>query len=455
MAEIAFSTAVALAEAIRQKQLSSEEVLEAHLSHIATHNPQLNAIVVLYEKPARDRAKLADDSLKRGEVWGPLHGVPVTLKDLHSVVGLPSPWAGHPTYAKRVATEDCTVAARLRQAGAVIMGLTNAHFLENNIFGRTNNPWDLQRTPSGSSAGSASAVAAGLSPLDIGNDSLASILRPASYCGVFGMRPTEHRVSNAGDKVFGTQHIFQPFTVSGPLARSVEDLELALSVISGPDGRDMDVPPLQWRAVPTVKSQDLHISWSHTFPRMPLQKEIHDAVEDVVAKLTSLGVHLQQVMPELDYGREHSLAWQFMELTWEEIFRDQGQDKPPLRLDAFYKAVGEREEFVRKWEIFFANWDAFLCPVWVQTAGLHTDKGHVIDGTVYRYEEVNPATESISPLTGLPSVVIPVGLDYQGLPICVQLIGRRWDDERLLAIARLISNATGGFRRPPARSSIG
>lgn len=452
MKDIIFSTATALASAIREKQVSALQVLEAHFAHIAKHNPLLNAIVTLDEERARKRAKQADDALAHGQLWGPLHGVPVTLKDFHSVAGMRSPWGGHPDYADRIPTDDSAMPAKLRQAGAIIMGLTNAHFWGNNIFGRTNNPWDLDRNPSGSSAGSAAAVAAGLSPLDIGNDSLASILRPASFCGVFGMRPTEHRVSNAGSKVFGTRHTWQPFTVAGPLTRSVEDLELALQVISGPDGRDMDVPPIPWRKAIGLQLQGLRIAWSHTFPKMPLAKDIHDSVESLVAELTRLGANIKQTIPELDYIREHELAWQFTRFIWEDVLRANGRLPPdalPLRLDDFYKAVCQREEFVRIWEQFFTQWDVLLCPVWMHTANLHTDTRTVVDGQAYTREEVSPSTESISPLTGLPSVVIPVRLDSQGLPIGIQLIGRRWEDERLLAIAKLVSNVAGGFRKPP------
>jgi len=452
MKDIIFSTVTALARAIREKQVSTMEVLEAHFAHIAKYNPQLNAVVTLYEEAARERAKQADDALARGEVWGPLHGVPVTLKNLHSVAGMPSPWGGHPNFANRIPTEDSAMPAKLRQAGAVFMGLTNVHILDNNIFGQTNNPWDVKRSPSGSSAGSAAAVAAGLSPLDIGSDSLASILRPASFCGVFGMRPTEHRVSNAGGKVFGTPHTFQLFTVSGPLTRSAEDLELALRVISGPDGRDMGVPPIPWREAAEVTLRGLRIAWSYTFPKMPLAKDIHDAIESLVAELARSGAYVKQAMPELDYMKGHDLAWHFIRLTWEDLMREMGwiaQDAPPLRLDDFYKAVVQREESVRIWEQFFTQWDVFICPVWMHTANLHTDTAPVVDEKAYTWEEVSPSAESISPFTGLPSVVLPVGLDSQGLPIGIQLIGRRWEDERLLAISKLVSQVSGGFRKPP------
>jgi amidase len=232
----------------------------------------------------------------------------------------------------------------------------------------------------------------------------------------------------------------------------VEDLELALRVISGPDGRDMNVPPIPWRQATGVKLQGLRLAWSHTFPKMPLAKDIHDSVENLVVELGGLGAHVEQAMPELDYIKAHELGWQFVKFSMEDIFRANDwmdQDAPPIRLDDFYKAMAQREGLVRIWEQFFTQWDVFLCPVTMQTAYLHTDTGPVVDGKAYTNEEVSQSAGSISPLTGLPSVALPVGLDSQGLPISLQLIGRRWEDERLLAIAKLVSEVAGGFRKPP------
>lgn len=451
MTDIIFSTATALAGAIRRKKVSAVEVLDAHLAHIAKHNPKLNAIVTLDKKGARKRAKEADGRLKRGEVWGPLHGVPVTLKDAHSVKGVRSTSGGFPEYAERVPIEDGAIPAKLRQAGAIIIGLTNVHAVERNIFGRTNNPWDLERSPNGSSAGSAAAVAAGLIPFDIGTDSLGSIIDPAAFCGVFGMRPTEHRVSNAGYKVYGTPHTWLPFTVQGPLTRSVEDLELALKVIAGPDGRDPDVPPLPWRSCPKVKWKDLRIAWAYTFPGMTVASDIRRAVESLAVALERKGVHTEQTVPKLDYVAEHKLGWQFMPYSWDELFRANGwisADTPPTTLSEFREAIYQREQFTRIWEQFFVQWDVLLCPATPTAATRHDEPELIIDGQKVPADESHSISGSISPLTGLPSVVMPVGLDSQGLPIGIQLIGRRWEDERLLAIASSVAEITGGFHRP-------
>ena len=187
-----------MAAAIRQRHVSAVEVLEAQLAQIVQQNPALNAIVTLDEQGAKVQAQAADAALVRKEVWGPLHGVPITLEDMHVTAGIRSTCGGYPPLATHIPSEDSNVVARLKAAGAIIIGKTNGPTIwEESIFAPTNNPWDLKRTPGGSSSGPAAALAAGLSPLDIGGDFVGLITVPTHYCGIFGMRPTQHRVSVA------------------------------------------------------------------------------------------------------------------------------------------------------------------------------------------------------------------------------------------------------------------
>jgi amidase len=201
-----------------------------------------------------------------------------------------------------------------------------------------------------------------------------------------------------------------------------------------------------------IRLQNIRIAWSHTFPKMPIAENIRSAIESLVAELSTLGTYIKQAQPELDFVKAHALAFQIHPFIWEDLFRAGGfiaSDATPLQIANFYDAICQREEIIRIWEQFFTEWDVFLGPVTMHTANLLTDTTPVVDGKAYSWEELSPSTETISPLTGLPSVVVPVGLDSQGLPICLQLIGRRWEDERLLAIAKLVSEITGGFRKPP------
>src|SRR5262244_1674108 len=240
MSNLVFMTAQELATSICHRQVSATEVLEAHLAQIARYNPPLNAIVTLDEERARTRAKEADKALARGEVWGPLHGVPITIKDAIETAGLRTT-GGFPPLADYVPSRDAPVVARLRAAGAIILGKTNLPVLsadyraDNPIFGRTNNPWDLGRTPGGSTGGGAAALAAGLTPLEIGSDIGGSVRNPAHYCGVYGHRPSETAIPRAGG--FPRADFPNPagiMAVQGPLARSAVDLELLFDVIAGP-----------------------------------------------------------------------------------------------------------------------------------------------------------------------------------------------------------------------------
>src|SRR5213078_2116751 len=227
------------------------EVLEAHLAQIDTHNAALNAIVTMDAERARERAREADKALARGELWGPLHGVPFTLKDAHATAGMRTT-TGFPPLADYVPQEDSTVTARLKAAGGILLGKTNVAMMlgdyqtTNPIFGRTNNPWNIERTPGGSSGGAAAALAAGMTPFDIGTDLSASIRIPAHFCGVFCLKPTEQRVSLAGliPDPRGTPRSVRIMSCIGPMARTVEDLPLLYPIIAGPDGRDTEVPPV-------------------------------------------------------------------------------------------------------------------------------------------------------------------------------------------------------------------
>jgi amidase len=449
MNNITFMTAQELAIAIRQRQVSAVEVLEAYLAQITQHNPTLNAIVTLDEDGARHRAEAADAALARGDVWGPLHGLPITLEDIHATADIRSTCGGYPQLATNIPTHDSFVVTRLRATGAIILGKTNGPTIwENSIFPRTNNPWDLKRTPGGSSSGPAAALAGGLTPLDIGGDSTGSITIPTHYCGIFGMRPTQHRVSVADAFILlDPTRKFRTLTVFGPMARSVVDLRLALQIISGPNWQDSEVPPLPWQEVPPLALQDLRIAYTSTFPQTKVAHDIRIAVESFAQELAGLDVHIEQALPEIDLAQQARLCNELFGLM-AGAFAPPSADSHPASLDAYLLALHKRDAFIARWEEFFARWDALLCPAdWI-TAPLQAETETIVDGEVIpEGQGIHPG--NVFPLTGHPVVVIPLTKDRNGLPIGVQVIGRRWNDERLLAIAEVLSEVTGGFQRPP------
>src|SRR2546421_7333242 len=259
---VVFSSTTQLADAIRARHVSATEVLEAHLAQIDTHNPALNAIVTIDAERAYERAREADEALARGQVWGPLHGVPFTLKDAHATAGMRTT-SGFPPL-DYVPQEDSTVTARLKAAGGILMGKTNVATMladyqsANPIFGRTNNPWNSERTPGGSSGGAAAALAAGMTPFEIGTDLSASIRIPAHFCGVFGLKPTEQRVPLTGlIPGLPTPRSVRIMSCIWPMARTVEDLALLFSIIAGPGGRGTGVQPVPGGGVSQIEVQEL------------------------------------------------------------------------------------------------------------------------------------------------------------------------------------------------------
>src|SRR5213082_733013 len=238
--DIVFSSTTQLAAAIRAGHIAATEVLEAHLAQIATHNLTLNAVVTLDAERAYERAREADAALARGQVWGPLHGVPFTLKDALATAGMRTT-TGFPPLADYVPQEDSSVTARLKAAGGILLGKTNVAMMlayyqtTNPIFGRTNNPWNIERTPGGSSGGAAAALAGGMTPFEIGTDLSASIRIPAHFCGVCGLKPTEQRVPLTGlIPGLPTPWSVRIMSCIGPMARTVDDLALLYSIIAGP-----------------------------------------------------------------------------------------------------------------------------------------------------------------------------------------------------------------------------
>ena len=452
MNDLTFVPAHELATMIRQRHVSSVEVLEAHLAQITQHNPAIHAIVTLDEDGARQRAKAADVALGQGQVWGPLHGVPITLEDAHPTAGLRSTWGGFAPFSDHVPTEDGCVVARLKTAGAIVMGKTHGPAIwgADSVFAETNNPWDRERTPGGSSAGPGAAVAAGLTPLDIGLNSMGSIQNPAHYCGVYGMRPTEHRVPMTGVLFIDTIRKFRILSVAGPMARSLEDLRLALQVIAGPDGHDTHVPQVPWREAARPDIRKLRVAWTSTFPGMPAAHAIQSAIETLAHELERMGAHVEQCLPEVNFAEQLGLAERIFGML-AGTFQPRPEGTPPVSLEDYLLALDQRDAFIAAWEKFFGRWDVFLGPAGPRTAERRSDTHLTLDGAELSedQEKLLEIPYALSPVSGCPMVVVPAGLDQDGLPFGAQLMGHRWEDERLLAIAELISEVTGGFRRPP------
>ncbi len=454
--DLVFSSTVDLAAAIAARKLSAVEALDAHLAQIDRHNEKVNAVVILDREGARERAKQADTAQASGAALGPLHGVPFTLKDTHETAGMKTT-VGFPPFADYVAKTDSPVVARLKAAGGILIGKTNVATMlgdwqsDNPLFGRTGNPWKLDRTAGGSSGGAAAAAATGMTPFDVGTDMQASIRLPAAFCGVYGLKPTEHRVSLAGafPDPGGAARSVRLMSCLGPLARSVDDLALIYKIIAGPDGADTDLTPVPVDSMPKVDLKTLRITVAPSFPGLPAAGDISAAVESLAMRLQSAGVIVEDAkLPEIDL---HDDLEQGSTLIG--MMLDAAEPEPPENptpVSRWFEALARRDRSILAWDRFFETCDALLCPVAMTTAFAHCEPGTpiAVDGKEQSYWML-PAYGAVFNYSGHPALTIPCGHDRDGLPLGLQLVGRRWSEARLLGIAKAMELLTGGFKRPP------
>lgn len=483
---IVFATASQLAQMIRDKEVSAVEVLDAYLEQIDKHNSKVNAIVTLDEEKARKRALEADEALAKAENWGALHGVPITIKDIMETAGLLTT-AGYPPLKDYIPQRDATTVARLKAAGAIVYAKTNPSKLagdyqtNNPIFGQTNNPWNLNRTVGGSSGGSASAIAAGFSPLDLGSDIAGSIRHPAHCCGVYAFMPTDRRVPTTGHipELPGQPKHIRHMLRIGPLARSVEDLQLCFSLIAGADIRQPEIPPVPLDEPTGKKLSDLRIAWTYGYDFLPISKDTRSCIQNLINRLSDTSCYLEECNPT-DFDWEEALAnysafcsyelfaaasklgilpGMWMGITTEFSARTQTTFKSgtplakkgnlafPPSLAKYNAVLTERDRQITQMDRFMNEWDVWICPVSITPAFPHCDFGQPIevDGVKFPYLLACGGYTIPLNLTGNPVVVIPMGQSTEGLPIGVQLVGKRWKDMELLAIAAEMTKGIGDF----------
>jgi amidase len=443
---MSYTPAHVLARDIAQRTRSSREVTQDLLARIASAGRPLNAVVELDAERALAAAAAADARVAAGEPLGLLAGVPVTVKEAFAVQGLDTT-AGVRELAGRPAARDAPAVAALRKAGAVILGKTNVPTLladlqcDNPVYGRTANPWDQQRSPGGSSGGSAAALAAGLSPLELGSDLGGSIRVPAAWCGVYGLRPSNGVISKRGHLPWPLDGLLEPpMSVAGPMARGIADLVLAFQVLTGtPPGRPR--PP-----------RGLRIAvWSEA-PGAPASREVQKSLEDARTALEAAGVHTAQFTSPLAAETALSLADR---LVAAEICHSNPDAPGSAQLLRDHLADQEQQlRAAQAWDETFARFDAVLCPATAVTAQLHDarpalEREVLIDGVRHEHRVLG-AWSLLTSLPRLPSVTFPAGLgEDTGLPVGLQLVGRYRADQDLLAVAAAVDEVVDGWHKPP------
>ncbi len=481
MTDIAFAPAERLASLVRQKKIGCVELLDHYLARLEKHNPAVNAVIVTDIPNARKRAKAADRALAKGDVWGPFHGVPMTVKEAFDVAGLPTSW-GVPHLKHAIATTNAVAVDRWLAAGAVIFGKTNVPmYLSdgqsfNANYGVTSNPWNLGCTPGGSSGGAAAALAAGLTGIEIGSDIASSIRNPAHCCGVYGHKPTFGLCPTRGHTLMGRMTP-DDINVIGPLARSAVDLEPALNVMAGPDEIEAGAGKIALPASRKKELRDFKVGVILNDPACEVDQEIQDAIQRLADFLAKKKCKVSdRARPDIDLTRVmHVFAvllrgatshGQTDEQVAEHLKTlqalgpdDQSAQARVARGTTLYHrewhALDEERTRMRwKWHDYFKQYDLLLCPSFPIAA-----HRHIHDVPVYqRTYQVNgkAVTHSqqifwagLSGVAYLPSTAVPIGFTRSGLPIGVQIVGPHFGDRTTLHFARLLEQEFHGFVPPP------
>ena len=449
--ESAIESASVIAARVRAREVSAVAVVEEALARIARHNGALNAIVTLAPH-AVDEARAIDERIARGEDVGPLAGVPVGIKDVTPVAGVRTTY-GSPVFADHVPTEDALVVTRLRAAGAVILGKTNTPEFAaggntwNEVFGRTRNPWDPSRSAGGSTGGGAVGLASGMIALAEGTDLGGSLRIPASFCGVVGIRPSPGLVpTDPADWVWDT------LQVTGPMARTAEDVALALQAIAGPSGRSPLAQPTAGRdfvsAVRRGPRKGLRVAYCPDIAGIGVEPGVERACRNAALGLAAAGVSVEEVAFDLGFARDAFLAlrgewfvaWMYDKLEHLDRFGvnvrnniNAGLDGSPRALGAAHRARGRVWHLFRE---FFARYDHLLTPTMcVAPFPVEQNYPEVVAGVKMRTYVDWLAPTFLLSLSGLPVASVPCGLDTEGLPVGMQIVGRAQGEEEVLALA--------------------
>ena len=477
--DLTFAAAHELVARIKAREITSHELTEHFLGRVDQHNDKVNAVIAERREFALDRADAADAALARGEDWGPLHGLPMTVKESYAIEGMPSTW-GAKHLEDNIATTNALAIQRLEAAGAVIFGKTNVPLMladfqsYNDVYGTTNNPWSLDSTPGGSSGGSAAALASGMSPLEAGSDIGGSIRNPAHFCGVFGHKPTWNMLPPRGH---ATPGVLTPSDISviGPLARSARDLEIAVDVMAGPDeiqsrGMSLNLKPLEKRI------DELKVAVWRDDDFAPVDATVAERVDLVADALASAGATLDWDARPVDATYSHTVYQTLLTATmasrmpyvdYAELIRSASEldSTDDSRRANQYRdqtirfrdwiSVNEKRTHLRwTWDEFFGDYDFLLTPIMANSAFRHM-QGPFRDRFINVNNEQQPYFTQLfwAGLTGavyLPSTIIPTGPDNAGRPIGVQIIGPEYSDRAILQLAQYLETQGFAFQAPPA-----
>jgi amidase len=482
MEERAFASATRLAGEIRDRRIGCLELLDFFIARAERHNPSINAIVAWQIDRARERARAADAALARGEVWGPLHGIPMTVKESFNVAGLPSTW-GNPAWRDNVPADNAVLVDRLLAAGAVIYGKTNVPFMlqdaqsYNEVYGTTNNPWDPARGPGGSSGGEAAALAAGLSALGAGSDIAGSLRNPAHYCGIFAHKPTWGLIPTRGHSGGG---LLAPTDISviGPMARDPQDLDLAMRILAGPDLLAAPAWRVEWPAPRHRRLGEFRVAVCTQSPLCEIDTSVAERIANAVEALKRTGATVDEnARPPLE-DSEHQRLFMLLlraatasrlseadfaaqQAIAASLSPDDNSSRAAVARGATlphrtWGAANEARTRLRyAWRDFFQRYDVLLTPVAATAAFPHDHNPDrdarmiLVNGKQRPYQD-QLFWSGLPSLSYLPATAAPLGLTEAGLPVGCQIVGAEGEDPTTIEFARLLAEEIGGFIPPPA-----
>jgi aspartyl-tRNA(Asn)/glutamyl-tRNA(Gln) amidotransferase subunit A len=461
---IHYQEATALAALIRTKQLSSREVVQAHLDRIQAVNPKINAVVTLMAEQALTSADAADKAVTSGASLGPLHGVPFSIKDALDTAGVLTQ-RGSKLFAGNIPDKDATAVARFKAAGGIPLMKTNLPEFsawtesDNRVTGRTNNPWNLERTPGGSSGGESAALAAGMSPIGIGSDVMISVRGPAAFTGVAALKATHGRIPYTGHYPRVTSHWWHV----GPMARTIRDVALGYSILKGPDG--IDGYAIHAREAQAdgggLAGQPVRVGWVSDAAFAPVDPEITAAVAAAAARLADLGCAVEEVtLPFLGdpFGTLATLVYGEIVPSIKALAAGRESElhavgagivgTPDPSFGDFAAAHAKVEALRSAFAGFFQKYDVLLAPVTPMTATPHGALELVVNGVTAPWTHVMAATSPFN-MTGLPALSVPYAFSSERLPIGVQLVAKWLDEATILRLGAMLERRGGlGDRRP-------
>ena len=485
MNQYIYKSATELAKLIREGKATSSDIVKEHLGQIKEHNNKLNALISIFEEEAIHEAGMCDKEAKEGNLRGPLHGVPVTIKEQFWIKGKKSN-TNFKMLKDFAAPEDAIIVDRIRKSGGIILGQTNVpknlldYQVAGDIYPEGKNPYNFDYTPGGSTGGGAAALAAGLTPLELGGDFGGSIRVPSSFCGLYGMKPTEKTVPLHGNIPLAKNantfilHMVQ----AGPLARTIDDVELLWKIIVGPHESDRNIPDINWKQVTKNSLSDYKIAWTDGWPGYETSTQISNAIKSLSDKLRANGCEIEKKIPDDTLHRDslktfvglfpyiiaQGTPWFIRAIIKMQLYngflkgiknesphlKKTMNDGFKLTANHYGEMMLQRSLITMRWENFFKEYDFLICPVAFGPSYKRCKIGSKLnyDGKEMIYINYTWPYVACFNASGNPSITIPLGLGEEGLPIGVQIVGKYWSEPELIHFAKKVTAMTEGFVQP-------